>query len=314
MFERRFFLRSKMKQKSVEFSGAKIDPAVLKSVVRIDTPPTAHSPQALATGFIVSCPITAEQRDDRLLFLVTNKHVIGDWTLADGDIAEYRQYLNLSLYGGTGGAFTSVSIPLCDTAGAPMPNRVRLANNPYIDIAVVSLNGLQELVGSSYDYISLDLSLLTPFDKISECLIGVGDQVFALGYPLGITSKRTSYPIAKAGYLAAMPGENFSIDFPTTRRNGTTESISLDAKIIIVDGLIVPGNSGGPLVLPSELKVRRNPKTKEVEFGSRQLPNFILGVVSAGLGNSGLTICYSSDYVLEIIGAFSQACLPVKET
>ena len=293
-----------MKQEQAEFTGAKIEPAILKAVVRIEAPATVHSAPSQATGFIVSCPNQASQQDDRFFFLVTNKHVIGDWTLADGDIVEYRQHLDLTLYGGVGGAFTTVSIPISDSSGSPMFNRLRIALNPHIDIAVISLNDLQMSINSPFSFNSLDPSLLLKFEKINSWFTGVGDQVFALGYPLGITSTRTSYPIAKAGYLAAMPGEPFSINITSTRRNGTEASTSLEAKMLIVDGLIVPGNSGGPVVLPSELKIRRDPKTKQIQYGSEQVKNFVLGVVSSGLGSSGLTICFSSDYVLELIESF----------
>jgi len=166
---------------------------------------------------------------------------------------------------------------------------------------MVSLNDLRAPAASPYSFNSLDPSFLLPFEKIQTWFTGVGDQVFALGYPLGITSARTSYPIAKAGYLAAPPGEPFALNIPTTRRNGTADIVALDAKMLVVDGLIVPGNSGGPVVLPSELKIRRNPKTKQIEFGTSQTQNFVLGVVSMGIADSGLTICFSSDYALELV-------------
>jgi len=293
-----------MPQTPVESTGVTVEPALLKAVVRVEAPATAHGAPSVATGFIVSCPVRPEDEGVRLHFLVTNKHVVGDWTLADGDILEFRKHLDLSLYGGAGGAFTSVAVQLTDAAGAPLRHRMRLAESPHVDIAVVSLNDLVPATPTPFSFNTLDPSFLLPFDRIGSWFTGVGDRVFALGYPLGITSARTSYPIAKAGYLAAPPGEPFALQVPTTRRNGVRAAVSLDAKMLIVDGLIVPGNSGGPVILPSELKIRRDPQTKQIQFGTSQTQNFVIGVVSMGIADSGLTICFSSDYVLELVQAF----------
>jgi hypothetical protein len=286
-------------------ASSRIDPALLGAVVKIASPPTDHSPSAIGTGFVVSCDGRWASQKQRLLFLITNKHVIGDWTLADGNILEHRQSLQVSFYGGAGGAFTPVTIPLISGDGNPLPNRLALANDPKVDVAAVFLGEIQIPAGRPLSMTSLDLSYLLPFDKIASWYTGLGDQVFALGYPLGITSARTSYPIAKAGYLSTLPGEEFAIDVPCLSRNGTHSSTRLEGKLILVDGLIVPGNSGGPVVLPSELKVRLDPVTKQFQFGSEQTRNFVIGVVSMAIGSSGLTLVYGCDYVLDLINKFA---------
>jgi hypothetical protein len=53
----------------------------------------------------------------------------------------------------------------------------------------------------------------------------IGARVFALGYPQGITSLWVT-------------------------RSGKQTDIPVRGKLILVYGLIVPGNSGGPIVLP----------------------------------------------------------------
>jgi hypothetical protein len=282
-------------------TGSRIEPALLKAVVRVEAPATMHTPPSVGTGFIVSRESEAGLSGKRSFFLVTNKHVIGDWTLADGDIKEYRPHLSLSMYGGIGGAFTPIAIPLTDAAGVPLSGRLRLAPNPQVDVAVVELSDVPAPAGPPLTFNSFDASYLLPFDRIAASLVGVGDQVFAIGYPHGITSANTSYPLAKAGYLASTPGETFAIIVPTTHRNGITTSVRLEAKLLVVDGLIVPGNSGGPVVLPSELKIRRNPQTGAIEFATKQADNLVLGIVSMGIGSSGLTLCFSSDYVSELL-------------
>jgi len=285
-------------------TSARVDPNLLKNVVKITSPPTPHSPATVGAGFIVSCEGVWASEKQRVFFLITNKHIVGDWTLADGDILEYRQSLQVSFYGGIGGAFTPIAVPLLNPHGDPLPNRLRLADDPKVDVAAVFLNEIRIPIGPPLSIISFDLSYLLSFDRITSWLTGLGDQVFALGYPLGITSARTSYPVCKAGYLATIPGEEFAIEVPSASRNGTQSSSHLEGKLLVVDGLIVPGNSGGPIVLPSELKVRRDPATNQLQFATQQTKNYVIGVVSMAIGLSGLTLVYSSDYVLDLIDEF----------
>jgi hypothetical protein len=293
--------RETVAQTPAQLTGSRIEPALFKAVVRIEAPPTAHTPPSVGTGFIVSHQSEAYPKGERSLFLVTNKHMLGDWTLADGDIREYRSALSVSLYGGAGGAFTAITVPITDATGSPLPDRLRLAPNPHVDIALVHLNGVPVPTTPPLTFNSFDESYLLRFDRITKWFIGAGDQVFAMGYPLGITSVNTSYPLAKAGYLASVPGEMFAMTVPTTRRNGTATPVRLEAKLLVVDGLIVPGNSGGPIVTASDLKVRRNAQTGALEFATKQTGNFVLGIVSMGLGSSGLTLCFSSDYISELL-------------
>ena len=80
--------------------------------------------------WIVSCEGVWASKEQRVFFLVTNKHIVSYWTLADGDILEYRELLQVSFYGGAGGTFTPVTVPLLDSHGDLLPSRLRLANDP----------------------------------------------------------------------------------------------------------------------------------------------------------------------------------------
>lgn len=122
-----------------------------------------------------------------------------------------------------------------------------------------------------------------------------------MGYPLGITSLKNNYPIAKSGYLASLPGEEFVVNFPVMNRKDERVSARIQGKILAIDGLIVGGNSGGPVVLPIESKVRHDPKTKQLQFATEATKNFVIGIVSSILGASGVNIAYSSDYVRDLI-------------
>jgi len=184
--------------------------------------------------------------------------------------------------------------------------RLVLHSDPKIDVAAIALD--QELLSTNnIDLVSFDTSFLLPFNKIiseETSGTGLGDQVFALGYPLGITSLNTNYPIAKGGYIASVPGQEFRIDVPTLNRQGQQVKATIQGKIVIVDGLIVPGNSGGPVIIPAETKVRVNPESKQFQYSSMPTQNLVIGIVSTGLGTSGLTAVVSSDYILDLINTY----------
>lgn len=286
-------------------TGSGIAPELLRAVVKIASSATNHSPNAVGTGFVVSCEGVWKTKEQRLAFLITNKHIIGDWTLADGNILERRRYLEVTFYGPIGGAFTPVTIPLLGQDGNPLPNRLLLAEDNKVDLAAIFLNEIPVPRNLSLATDSFDTSYLLPFSKIQSWFVGLGDQVFALGYPYGIALAKTSYPIAKAGYLATVPGQEFSMDLPCESRNGEQRTVRLEGRLLVIDGLIVPGNSGGPVVVPSDLKVRRDPDTKQLQFATEQRRNFVIGVVSTAIGSSGLTLVYGCDYVLELVGRFA---------
>lgn len=125
-----------------------------------------------------------------------------------------------------------------------------------------------------------------------------------MGYPYGITSLKNNLPIAKFGFIASTPGEIFSLKFPVSNRKGIKEIVQLTGKLLIIDGLIVPGNSGGPVILPSIIKTRINPETQQWEYMTKPTENLVVGVLAGGFGLSGLSYSYSSDYVVETINQF----------
>jgi S1-C subfamily serine protease len=148
-------------------------------------------------------------------------------------------------------------------------------------------------------------SRLLDFDKISSMgLAGLGEAVFALGYPLGITSLKTDLPIAKAGYLSSTPGEELTVQLGCLARNQSQTIKVLSGKVILVDGLIVPGNSGGPVVLEYGLRTRLNPQTHQFEFTAAPIDNYVIGFISSGVGPSGLTTVIGTDYIKEMMSSY----------
>ena len=191
-------------------------------------------------------------------------------------------------------------INLLDQQGEVRANVVYAHPDKSVDIAIILINAaLKDLSG--FYLPAFDVSFLRPFNAITSINFNIGSQVFVLGYPLGITSLGTNYPIAKFGFIAATPGDEFSININDTNRSGKRSLVRLEGKLLIIDGLIVPGNSGGPVLLPSLIKTRINPETGKWEHWTKPSDNQVIGILSGNFGRSGLSFSFSSDYIVEVI-------------
>ena len=280
----------------------RVSEKLLKAVVRINTPANQTG-----TGFLISNEITDNRDTLRVVFLVTNKHLVGDWNVADGSISIYNDWIDVFLYRRVTSQQIPTKVHLKDKSGNILKEKFIL--HPEANIDIVLINIFSELKADSIDFSSFDMTYLLPFASIKQWGTGLGDQIFALGYPLGVTSLKNNYPIAKSGYVASVPGEEFAINVNVINRNKQKVKTRLNGKILIIDGLIVGGNSGGPIVLPSELLIRRDPKTNQIQFGSKMILNFVIGIVSSTLGPSGLTVCYSSDYIIDLANLYLEGKL-----
>jgi hypothetical protein len=227
---------------------------------------------------------------------------VSDWDPSDGSITRYSTSINVFFYrtdDSSGATYRPLTINLVDASGRLITTKVAVHPSPSIDVAIVRLD--QELdPGNKLDLLSFDRSFFIPFNNTKNWA-GLGDQVFALGYPLGIASLINNYPIAKAGYVASVAGQEFKIEIPVQNRSGRPVVAKIEGKLVVVDGLIVPGNSGGPVVIPAETRVRTDPVTKQFQFTTEPTKNLVVGMVSMGFGGSGLTVVVSSDYIMELL-------------
>jgi len=281
-----------------------LDPKVLPIIVKIETISQLSKKKSAGTGFVVSRKVVTESPIGRAYFLVTNKHMVSDWTLSDGSIANFNKFIDVYFHKSTQIAKKQPTrISLLDQKGYVRADVVYAHPNKIVDIAIIFINAaLKDL--SSLNLPSFDVSFLRPFNAITSMYFNIGSQVFVLGYPLGITSLGTNYPIAKFGFIASTPGEEFEINVNNKNRAGKIAKVRLVGKLLIIDGLIVPGNSGGPVLLPSVIKTRINPETGGWEHWNKPCDNQVIGILSGNFGPSGLSYSYSSDYIVEAIDNF----------
>jgi hypothetical protein len=285
-----------------QYGEIPINPEILNAVVKINTiSELTHEPIS-GSGFIVSCEAKVADVIKRIYFLVTNKHVLSDWTIADGNFLKINNFIEVIFPNDKSSTKLENSFKIF--LKKPMENtkieKVEMHKDNFVDIGIVCLNDdLKNLIDISF--VSFDISYLLSFDSISSSHFNIGSQVFVLGYPYGITSLENNLPIAKFGFIASKPGELFSIKLISHNRKKQTREIILAGKLLIIDGLVVPGNSGGPVILPSVVKTRINPETQKWLHLAKATENLVIGILSGGFGQSGLSYSFSSDYIIEII-------------
>jgi len=278
-----------MANENLKKSIGKIELAMLYSVVDIN-----HN----GTGFLIS----REKEKGRQFFLVTNKHMIGEWSLLDpftlSDSIKFYLYSKDEK-----NPIVEVSLSL-KSNGGPISN-LKIHPEHTIDVVIIDITKeINDTKGkNNLNLWSIDVSYLTSLDKIEEVAVtGIGDQVFALGYPAGIKLSKTNQPIAKAGYISSSLDCNLVVNFPCTDKTGKTTLVSPVGKFFLVDGLIIGGNSGGPIIHPKARKYRVEDGVFQYTTG--EIPNLVLGIVSCGLPGTGISIIFASDHILELINQF----------
>ncbi|WP_173195961.1 trypsin-like peptidase domain-containing protein [Geobacter sp. SVR] len=295
-----------------EDATGKVTPEILRCVVKLETNPDASGKYERGTGFFVSESVSRGGKQTRRTFLVTNKHMVGDWTWSSPVIKNYKDYINAIVYTVhpiEGKYYKKLRVNIKERDNN-LNHILRIHPNPNIDVVIFDLT---EEIDKTDDLNirSFDVSYLMPFYSISDQLIGIGDQVFALGYPFGISSVKHNFPIAKSGYIASIPSEPFYSQVLIDEDSDQPVIKRVAADITVIDGLIVPGNSGGPVILANELKSRRDPKTNQVQFSSKQTENYIIGIVSYGFSGSGLSFVFSTDYIRSLIETYIEEKFPV---
>jgi hypothetical protein len=286
-------------------ASERLNPDLLRSVLRIETAPNAAGDFDIGTGFLVSTTNDSTGR----VFLITNKHMIGDWNPVDQDIRNFHPFITVFYYreaDPTGLSYRGSRVDIGNASRELDNANVHLHPSGSIDLVAIDVTDKLKEKDEHIVFLAYTPSYFVRFEKIHDYQTDIGDQVFALGYPLGIRSLHNNYPIAKLGDLASQPGQEVSIPFPALDRTKKPGTAVFTGKFLVVDGLIVPGNSGGPVTLVGGIRTRRDPKTNELQYTDKPIPNLVLGVVSCGLGPSGLTIVVSSDYVLELVESLSK--------
>lgn len=202
-----------------------IPPFYFQTVVAIGrtVPPSQGQPGGWVTeasgffyGYLVK-PDADTAKKQYAVFLVTNRHV-----LAGRDSIEVR----LDPDTGTGES-RSFLIPLKDEHGAEtwfaLPDTT-------IDIAVVPINiAFVRSQGLQSQFILSDTQAKDRA-KLKDDGDSAGETVYILGFPMGITGTEHNYVITRKGSIARI-----------------SDFLAGAQQTFLIDALIFPGNSGGPV-------------------------------------------------------------------
>ncbi|AZI55623.1 serine protease [Epilithonimonas vandammei] len=176
--------------------------------------------QWIGTGFLYGNYIEKNTEGQNLyeVFLVTNKHVINDLS---------KIILRFNPQEDSPAKDYELSLNDQNRFGHP---------NPKIDVAIIPINtNLLKSEGMKFQFFNSDIHTFNKKQLIDNETTE-GDGVFVLGFPMGLIGTDRQHVILRNGCIARIRDlfENRNTDF-------------------IVDALVFPGNSGGPVILKPEI-------------------------------------------------------------
>ncbi len=200
---------------------ALIPPFFLDCVVAIGAP-TVDGTNWIGTGFLVGRPLPEEGTSEKIYntFLVTNKHVL-----------QNQQSIILRFNSIQGTETRDYPINLFKDrsqtwVGHPSEN---------IDVAVQFINpNVLSQDSTRFSYFKLDETCMNTTEMLRSG-VSEGDQLYVLGFPMGIVTHTSNYVIARGGVLSRI-----------------RDVLSNHQTNYIIDASVFPGNSGGPVVIRPE--------------------------------------------------------------
>jgi len=241
----------------------------------------------LATGFLVGF-IAKDSKDPAKrqywVFLLTNRHVF-----------EGKKHVDLRFN-------TKSEKPKIFKQELFFPSndpRWLAHKNKNVDLALLNVSPAI-LEQNSVDYIFLPPEIFAYHRNFPKIGIEIGDAVYVLGFPLGISGDVQNFACAKWGMISR-----------------TDKEIVRETKAFLIDSAIFPGNSGGPVIYrPAVAKLGNT-----IAVGQPYLLGVVSGylpyeeklfthqttppsVVSLSRENSGLSSVVPMDFVRQIFNSW----------
>lgn len=225
---------------------ALIPPFALDSVVAIGFGSGLESVSFAATGFLVGVEHSTDPSGETIyaIFLATNRHVF------DGAPKAFLRFNPIASE-----PASVFDLNLVDKNG----DRTWFTHaDPSVDVAVISLNlRILDQRGIQYSFFAEKPHILNT-KQAEDAGVTEGDGIFALGFPMGNVGKERNYVVVRQGVIARI-------------RDLFTGAV----KEFLIDAVIFPGNSGGPVL--------SRPEVTSITGTKAITASWLLGMVSAYL-------------------------------
>jgi len=273
---------------------ALIPPFFLDCVVAIGVPGEAEQIAWTASGFLYGHPFCHPTSGQKMysVCLVTNRHVF-----------EKHGHAFLRFNPSDERPAQTYDLDLVDTGGRPLwwgddDPEVDIAAIP-VDIDMLVANGIQVA------YFQGDVHAANTA-QMSALGVSEGDFAYVLGFPMGLVGRERSVAIVRSGSLARVRD--------TLAGRDTT---------FLVDALIFPGNSGGPVISKPELLAIQGTQAHPsahligIVTGYRTYSDVAVSPQSKRVrvvfeDNSGLAVAHPMDFVQRIL--VKHICVPAEGT
>lgn len=270
-----------------------IDQDLLKGVVHI------AKGKNIGTGFLVA---NYETNGVPGTYLVTNKHMIGFWNLCE-PLIPVREIAVTFYTREQKQLFRTITIGISAWDGQLLKT-VQPHPDQLVDIVLIDITHelIPDLAASVFAFRPEHLKTMAALPGLH---VGMGDPVFALGYPSDIRSLTTNLPIAKAAYISSALDDSLNLKVWVTRKDSSWCRATIGGRIFLVDGNIIIGNSGGPIVTGKQPTYAAAGGYLVTE-SYREKGNVVIGIVSQGMGNTGINIIYGCDYIFELLELYAK--------
>ncbi len=191
------------------------------TVVALGIPQADDSVKYIATGFLYGYPAGKNEKGQEAywVFLVTNRHVIEG---ATDILVRFNAQASQDP--------KTQRIPIKCPDGTA---RWTVHPNFDVDVAVLLIDEFLSQIEKSGIKMSFICEGIhtTTLDEMRNSEFGEGNEVFVLGFPLGMAGITQNYVIVRQGIVARI-----------------RDWYCKDTKSFLIDSLIFPGNSGGPVI------------------------------------------------------------------
>ena len=218
------------------------------------------------------------------LYLVSNKHIFRG-----------QKIVALRAYTSSDKESPVMMINLEDDKGKPL-----WIGHPdsLVDVAVIKVNTYGLLGSAQPKIVQVQTSLFATESEVIE-----GDDVFLLGFPLGLRTTVNCFPLLRSGAISLKPTRDFLV---------TASGDTVGKDIYLMDILSLGGNSGSPVFLKPGVNrpflrpgVMDITKVKLIGIVSSHIAYFepvvILQAVPYTRGNAGLAIIHPAQKILDVI-------------